>query len=431
MTRRSVFAFGAGAALVGMLASCAISPQRAGSSGTLRFAWWGSTERQRLIGSYASGFDDSKAGISVQLEPAEYSGYTDRLSVQAAGRNLPDVFWMPANVVNTYAASGSLFDLDELPTGTIDFSQFRPETVDSWRLLDGQQLGPVYAEYSPATMIDRTAFQAAGITDLPDDESWDWEDFGRLAVDYAAAAGEGNWGIANMASFYQHAHLWIRQQGAEAFTADGKIGFDEEAIGTWFDWWQRWTVAGGVIPAAVTGGQNQWTQTGHRSGLYLVQLNQFVDSQAFSNGYEGGHELILARSPEVAGSGDDYTFKYFVRLCVAANTADPALAGSFIDYMLNDPSSADTLGIASGVPSNPEIVAAIRGLDDPVATKVLDMQARIDERPSRARPEPPVGGSAWQALVERAADDIFNGGIPIAAAVQSGMATLRTALERG
>lgn len=430
VSRRSFFAFSGGLVAAGGLASCAVAPPKSGATGTVRFAWWGSSERQRLIGAYASAFEKNRDGIKVQLEPAEYSGFTDRLSVQAAGRNLPDVFWMPANTVTSFADGGSLYDLDKLPKGTIDFSAFDSQVLDSWRLLDGKQFAPVYSEYSPATMIDQTAFSAVGITDLPDDEAWDWEDLGQLAVDYATAAGEGNWGIANMASFYQHAHLWIRQQGAEAFTADGKIGFDQAALGSWFDWWQKWTNAGGVIPAAVTGGKNQWTQTGHKSGLYLIQLNQFVDSQAFSKGYDGGHELVLAKSPKAANSGDDYHFKYYVRLCIAANAADPELAGSFINYMLNDPSSAKALGIASGVPSNPDVVSAIRELGDPVATKVLDMQARIDERPARPRPEPPVGGSGWQSLVERAADDIFNGGVPIATAVQNGIDKLQSDLDR-
>ena len=431
LSRRSLFAWGGGLVAAGALASCAVAPPTSGSTGTVRFAWWGSTERQRLIGQFASAFETKNAGSTIQLEPAEYSGYTDRLSVQAAGRNLPDVFWMPANTVTTYADSGSLYDLGELPEGAIDFSAFDPGVVDSWRLLDGKQLAPVYAEYSPATMIDQTAFSAAGITDFPDDETWNWDDLGQLAVDYARAAGDGNWGIANESAFYQHAHLWIRQQGAEVFTADGEIGFDEAALGSWFDWWQRWTDAGGVIPAQVTGGQNQWTQTAHQSGMYLIQLNQFVDSQAFSNGYEGGHELNLLKSPAAPGSGDDYHFKYYVRLCIAANAGDPELAASFINYLLNDLSAAEALGITSGVPSSPDIVSAIREVADPTATKVLDMQARIDERPARPRPEPPSGGSGWQSLVERASDDIFNGGVSIAEAVRNGIATLQSDLDRG
>lgn len=441
VSRRSFLTVGLGAAAVG-LGACAVDPSGGGgngggessggaggdgpATGSIRFAWWGNAARQELIGDFAATFEDSREDVTVQIEPSEYSGYTDKLSVMAAGQNLPDVFWMPANQVTTFAARDVLLDTDTLAEGVLDLSQFDPAQLEEW-LIDGKQYAPVYTQYSPAMQIDTTAFEAAGITDFPDDESWTWDDLGGLAVEYANAAGGENWGIANMSAFYQHAHLWIRQQGAEAFTADGEIGFDAEVIGSWFAWWQKYVDAGGVLPDKVSGGKEQWTQTGHKTALYLVQLNQFIDNQTYSD----GHDLTLVKSPTAPGSTDDYQFKYYTRLCIAGNSKNPALAGEFVNFMLNDPSAAEAVGLASGIPSNPVLAQAVADLGDPVANKVLEIQARIDEQPQRPRPEPPVGGSSWQSLIETASDDIFNGGVPIDEAVKAGIVELQATLDKG
>jgi multiple sugar transport system substrate-binding protein len=429
VSRRRFLALGTGAAAMLAMAGCAVQPPRPGggsADGAVRFAWWGNSSRQEIFSNFANGFTKNNPNATVKLEPAEYSAYTDRLSVQAAGRNLPDVLWMPANQSLTYASRGALYDLGQLPDGVVDWSPFPSSQIDSWKLA-GKQFGPVYSQYSPATQLDVTAFKAAGITDFPDDESWTWDDLMSLGVDYAKARGEGNWGISNQSTFYQHAHLWLRQNGAEAFTADGEIGFDADVLGSWFDWWQRATAAGAVMPTAISAGKSQWTQTGGKTAIYLVQLNQFQDNAAFSK----QNELRLVKSPEVPGSTKDYQFKYYTRLCVAANTGDPELAGKFLNYLLNDPSNAEIVGLASGVPSNPDIVKAIAEKASDTDKKILDITARIDQQPSRPRAEPPVGASGWQSLIEKAGDDIFNGGVPIAEAVQQGIKTLQAEIDRG
>lgn len=431
VSRRGFLALGASAAIgATTLAGCAIKQPTAsggGTEGTVRFAWWGNDARQKTIAAFANKFPTKVSGVKLQLEPSEYSGYSDKLSVQIAGQQLPDTFWVPANLAGTFGAKKVLLDFDTLPEGTVDFSQYAEGQVDSWKITDGKQLAPVYSQYSPAMQIDVTALNAVGIKDLPDEETWSWDDLSKLAVDYTKAKGEGNWGISNMSGFYQHAHMWIRQHGAEAFTADGKIGFDAAVVGDWFAWWQKATEAGGVMPSKISAGKTQWTQTAGKTALYLVQLNQFADDQAFSK----DHDLQLIKSPQIAGASKDWQFRYYTRFCIAANTKNAELAGKFVNYMLNDPGNAADVGLASGIPSNPELVKAIGALGDPTAKKILDMTARIDKQPMRPRPEPPVGASGWQSLIEKASDDIFNGGVAIDKAVKDGIATLQATLDKG
>ncbi|MFD2794929.1 ABC transporter substrate-binding protein [Promicromonospora vindobonensis] len=431
MSRRSFLGIG-GIVLLGggVLAGCAGGSGRAAADGviegTVRFAWWGNAARQEIYTEFAKGFEAVEPGVTVQVEPAEYSGYVDRLSVQAGGRNLPDTFWLPANQAASFADSGVLKDVATLPDGVLSLNDIPAAQVSSWEIA-GKQVAPVYSQYSVCVQLDRTAFENAGISGLPDDESWTWDDLHDLAKEYSDATGEDSWGISSQASFYQHAHMWIRQHGAEAFDADGSLGFDADLLAGWFEWWKKGIDSGAVMPTEISGSETQWTQTGHRTGLYLVQLNQVRDNATFS----ADHQLELLKYPVEPGHPDDYQFRYYTRIAIAETSANAEEAGAFVNYMLNDPSGAEIVGIASGIPVNPKVVDRIREVGDDIDNQIIDMQDRIDQQPMRERPEPPPAGADWQLLIETAADNIFNGGQAIDEAVQTALTELQTQLDRG
>ena len=238
--RRRFLALGGGAVASAALIGCS-SGEGSGADGeiggTVRFAWWGNASRQQIYTEFAEAFTEVEPEVTVQVEPAEYSGYLDRLAVQAGGRDLPDVFWLPANQVTSFAENGVLLDVETLPDGVLDLSQIPSDMVESWRL-DGVLNAPVYSQYSTAVQLDLTAFEKAGITDLPDDESWTWDDFMGLAQSYSEAAGEGAWGISNMAAFYQHAHMWIRQNNEEVFDEQGNLAVSADVLAGWFEFWK-------------------------------------------------------------------------------------------------------------------------------------------------------------------------------------------------
>lgn len=430
--RRSKLAVASGLVLAMALAACGNGTDDADTDadteveGTVRFAWWGNAARQEIYTTFAESFVEEEPNVTVRVEPSEYSGYLDRLAVQAGGRDLPDVFWLPANQTTSFAANDVLLDVETLPEGVLDLSEIPEDQVDSWRL-DGILNAPVYSQYSVAMQIDTTALEEAGIAEIADDEDWTWEDFMALAQEYSDAAGDGQWGISLQAPFYQHAHMWIRQHDAEVFDADGNIAFDESVLIGWYQFWQDGIDSGAVVPPEITGGETQWTQTNHQTALYMVQLNQFADNARFSD----GRDLELAKYPTVPGAQDDYQFRYFTRIPISATTDNPAAAGAFVNYMLNSETGAETVGLASGIPVNPNVVDAIRAGGDETDIQILDMQERIDEQPMRDRPEPPPTGADWQRLIEQTSDNIFNGGQPIEEAVRAGMDELQRQLDQG
>jgi len=360
------------------------------------------------------------------LEPAEYASYLDRMATQAAAKRLPDLFWVPESQISTYASQKVLLDLDQLNDKTIDFSQFSPGQVDSWRILGGKQYSAVFNQVNPAVLINKDAMDSVGI-DIPDDENWRWEDLGSVAKEYSKAKGEGFYGMAYSAPGQLQIMRWLRQHGAELFDENGKIGFDAAVLGDWFAMWEGWVKDGSVMPAAIPGTvQPAFPLTAERTAIYVGQSNNFIDSQAVSK-----DELTLHLPPTIQGAAEGYSFLWYNRLCVSATTPDPELAGKFVDFFINNPAVLDTAGVVTGPPSNPKLreQAMEKAIKDKTTPerKVLEILEKDLKRTMRPRGVNPPGSLGWASLAIRAAENITTGGVPIDQAVK----TLMTDLQRG
>src|SRR5690242_10242948 len=83
------------------LASCGGSDTTA-----VRYAWWGDTIRQQKYAQALDAFARQNPGIKVRPEFADYDAFQERITVQTAGRDVPDVFWIPSPQVMSYHSAG-------------------------------------------------------------------------------------------------------------------------------------------------------------------------------------------------------------------------------------------------------------------------------------------------------------------------------------
>ena len=414
-----------------MLAATGCTPQPSGSgsgsgSGSLRFAWWGGVPRQEAYTDFAGVFADANPDVSMELEPAEYDAYLDRLAVQASAGNVADTFWVPGSQYLTYASQSVMLDLDELGEGTIDYSDFNEGQVDSWRVLDGKLYSAVYSQYNPIIQINKGEMDSFGI-DLPDDETWDWADFHSIGREYSEAKGEGFYGIAYTPDAQLHVMHWIRQQGAELFDAEGNVGFDAAVFGDWFAMWEEWVADGSAMPPQVSAG-TAYPQVANNIAMTFAQPNHYADNTSVTEG-----ELTMHLMPAIPDAAPGYPFMWYNRICVAANTPDPELAGRFINFFINDPASLETAGVISGPPSNPELrrlaVEMATDDNDEAALKILKIVERGSEQEMRPRPEIPAGASGWTTLFSRTAENIALGGVPITEAIENFMVELQRGID--
>jgi hypothetical protein len=174
-----------GLAALGLAATLpACSPRTATTAdGPVRFTFWGPDFYQQFTRQMVDGFTTAHPDIPVSTEPAEWSGYWDRLATQVAASDEPDVINMDGKYLAEYAGRGALADLEKLPG--LDLSGIAASDLDAGRV-DGVLHAVSTGQNAWVIMANPDLFAKAGVK-LPDDTSWTWADFSRIAAEISAS----------------------------------------------------------------------------------------------------------------------------------------------------------------------------------------------------------------------------------------------------
>src|SRR5687767_7043614 len=231
-TRRSYLRLSAAvAASVLALSGCAApGTPAADETGpvTIRFTWWGGDARQKATQQVIDSFQAENPNITVVGEYSDWSGYWDKLATQVAANDAPDIIQMDEKFITEYSTRGALLDLSKYDIDTAKFDEAALNAGKGSKGLTG-----VAAGINAATILANPAvFKAAGVA-LPDDSTWTWEDFGRIAAEVTAKSPKGTYGAAAYGTDEASLGVWLRQDGKSLYTEDGKLGFESGDIASW------------------------------------------------------------------------------------------------------------------------------------------------------------------------------------------------------
>ncbi|MFN8678107.1 MAG: ABC transporter substrate-binding protein [Thermomicrobiales bacterium] len=414
MHRRNLLQL-AGVAAVG-LGGLPLSPVGAQDQPVLlRLAWWGSAERHERTYEALALFEERYPNIRVTSEVASFDGHFDKLAVQIAGGEAPDVFQMSGQYILDYAGRGALLDLNQFVPDVIDLSDWDPGTRDLG-LIDGELAGIVIGIDTYAIIFDEEVFAEAGI-EMP--ETVTWEEFATLAKDLAAALGEGHWGTEDAGGSYEALETFVRQRGKRLFSEDGlSLGFEQQDLIDWFTYWDDLRKAGAAPPADVTAA----TQTlPENSPLVMGQAPiEFTTASQFVN-FQGlqPHTLGLRMYP--AGP-EGSELAQFIRpalyISAAAATEHPQESAELINFLLNDLDAAAILRTARGIPASPQVRALLLEDVDDTERKTFELIDEVTATATQTNVLTPPGGRAATDVITQANLSIGFGQESIEAAVE-------------
>lgn len=296
LKKSSMAVAGASAALALVLTGCGSSTE-AGKVGTaedpvtIRFAWWGNDSRAKTTLDVIKDFEAANPTIKVQGENTEFSSYWDKMATQIAGGTTPDVFAMSGAYPSEYASRGVLLDLDTVKD-QIDTSKFADGTVDLGKI-DDKQYTITAGVNSMSMVVDPKVFEAAGV-ELPDDETWTWDDYADIAAEITKKSPAGTFGTTPMSNDSFLA-VWARQNGEDLYTEDGKkLGISEDTAAKWFELNKKLMETGGAPSASQTvedgSAQPEMTLMGQgKQGMKISWSNQM-------NSYSGS-PLVMMKLP--------------------------------------------------------------------------------------------------------------------------------------
>ena len=206
----------------------------------LRFTvWTGSEAHLKMLNGIADAYKETHPDISVRFETIPFNDYVQKITLQLAGGNPPDLGWLLENSAPTFVSAGVLADVSETLKSSpdYDFADLSPSAMGLWQ--KGDAVYGVPFSTSPFIVYyNKSLYEKAGL-EFPDTLAakgeWTWE---RLKADAAALKNKdaGVWGFQSVdgqgyGSRVIHTLIpIIRSYGGYAWK-DGQCGFaSEEAV---------------------------------------------------------------------------------------------------------------------------------------------------------------------------------------------------------
>ena len=396
----------AAAAAVLALSACGggASPQSADGTVELRFSWWGSDKRAQLTQAAIAAFEAENPKIKIKPEYGDWSGYWDKLATQVAANDAPDIIQMDEKYITEYSSRGALLDLSKYE---IDTSKLDEAALNAGKSEDG--LTGIAAGINAATIVANPAvFQAAGVP-LPDDKTWTWGDFGRIAAEVTAKSPKGTYGSAAYGTDEASLGVWLRQNGKSLYTSDGKLGFEPADIAEWWEFLKKLSEdkavpsASEVVEAEAAPLDQSGLATG-KNGLAFWWSNQLPALEKAA-----GSDLQILRFPSKTGKAADTQLWYKASQfwSVSSRTKHPEETAKFIDFLANNDKAGEALLADRGVYPNTDVRDAIESKLTPADIKVVKFIDQIKGELGEAPAPPPKGAGAIQEIVKRYTSEVL------------------------
>jgi multiple sugar transport system substrate-binding protein len=157
-------------------------------TGTITFAFWGGSEGELKGFSHAKEkFEAANPGATVEFKVSPYDGFFSGIDRGFQAGNAPDVFRVDYTTIGKYSSEELLLDMTPYFT-TAETEAFLPALWNAIKF-NGVPYGVPHQTDTSCIIYDTAAFEAAGITSVPDslDTAWTWEEFSDVATKLRAS----------------------------------------------------------------------------------------------------------------------------------------------------------------------------------------------------------------------------------------------------
>ncbi|MET3699654.1 carbohydrate ABC transporter substrate-binding protein (CUT1 family) [Bacillus oleivorans] len=171
----------------------------------LTFMMWGSEAHQEVYNELIAKFNETHPNIKVKIESVPFPDYQQKITVLAAGRELPDIGWVAERMVPQFMENGLMEDVSTFADDAeYNMDDFFPSTLDLFEK-DDQLLGIPFSTPPMVIFYNKDLFVNAG-EKTPNEHveagTWDWEQFEKSAK---AISSDGVYG----ANFFRDWNTWI------------------------------------------------------------------------------------------------------------------------------------------------------------------------------------------------------------------------------
>lgn len=415
------------------LTGCNLLPGGGGGdgSGEIRFSSYGDPEKLQIRGSLADVYSEQHPDVTVTFEGSPTQDYWDRLATQMSAGNAPDVINIDTTRIGQYGGRGALSPLESYVPDVIQTEYF-DELLLQTGAIDDVLYGVPVATATWGMGYNADALDELGI-EHPDG-SWTWEDYAEYSIAIADAADGSLTGSGDESGNLTILELWLRSRDNALYTEDRQdLGFSEQTLSEWFDYWAALRADGGCVSAedAAQFRYGDWPNspiaTGRAVMTPLSTANLIGGFQSFTR-----DRVEMTLAPRGTSDGEHPHFAGASSyLSLNASSESPDEAAHFLNWFANSAEAALTLRLISGPPASSagrEALLAESGLDEE-EERVLNFTELALAAATAPPPPAPPAGSNVNDLFYLASQDIAFARDDAAAVVANFMSEASRALS--
>ncbi|MGD0031213.1 extracellular solute-binding protein [Paenibacillus illinoisensis] len=341
-----------------------------GSEGAIKLTitWWGSQARHDATQKALELYTKLNPNVTFETQFSGWDGYFDKLAVQSAAGNAPDIIQMDAAYVNDYVSKGLLGDLSSVNTVDVD-----PSLLES-----GKVNGVVYAlplgVAALGMVYDKVVVEKLGL-EAPN-YSWTWDDYYNFGKAAKEKLGEDKYVFADQsADLVDYTAYQYSMGKGYIYNQEGQLSIDKA---TWIEYMTK---------------QSELRDQGILTPPDLTTTDRELDPQLDNviNGYAIARHLFSNQVGSIdALKEDTYEFAALPRGTEAGGWLKPSMfwsinaksekqeeAKTFIDWFINDPEAAKLLGQTRGTPVSSKILKAQSSTYSPADQKSVEFLNQV------------------------------------------------------
>jgi multiple sugar transport system substrate-binding protein len=373
---------------------------------TIRFVWWGNEERAAMTNQAVDAFEAANPDITVETESVDFNSYFDRLATAVAAGDQADLITMGGAYPREYGDRGVLLDLSKV-SDDLDLSKLDEGALSNGFFSDTQYGVPTGVN-TFGLIVNPAVFKAAGV-DLPDDETWDWDDFEKIATEISKNSPEGTYGVEDPTS-PDALDLYANQMtGKGLYSEDGGVAIEPKTVEQWFDMTTELRTSGAAPEAAISSelsGQPAPEQTLIGRGLAGMKFGWSNLLSAYSTA--AGQDMVMLLPPgETGHEGPGMWLQASQLFTISADSEHPRAAAKLIDFLVNTTESADIMGANRGIPANPDVREHLRPGLTPVQKTEYDFIERVAGHVDGDFVIGPTGSTESVGILQRLNDQVL------------------------
>jgi multiple sugar transport system substrate-binding protein len=418
-TKSKIWAAGIAGILVASVGLVS-NPVVAASKTTINFFTFTAVpDHMKDLQAMVAAFEKKNKTIHVNIQTAAYADYFTKLKTRVAGRQTPDTFELNYENFVTYAAAGTLLDLNKANVKDHSFKKttYYGKAYDVFNL-GGKQFGVPSSFSTVVLYYNKDLFKQAGVA-LPNSK-WDWSDEAAAAAKLKANLPAGTYADFQPTQFWEFYKV-LGQAGGQFLSADKKTALFNKQPGI------------NALNWLVNKTQNGWTPT-------KAQMGTLADDAMFKAGkiamYHSGIWLFSAFKDApfswdiaVEPGGVQPGNHFFANAVVAsAKTKYPYAAWKWAQFMTSDP-AAVKIRLAAGweIPaiSNKAALASYLNQDQPANRQAVFEALKNPVTPPVIRQQ-----NEMQDTVNAWLEKALNGSVSVTDALNSAASDVNAILAK-